>query len=121
MVGLPCNESTIRGFSEVSRLLADEAAHVPDERYLTVRPMAAVSKGSIWLMSTQKGRLGFFYNTWISDDPDWTRIAVPATDLVRSLIRSDVPSYSQRFQRPGYQPPQNPWQVYDWREIKWPI
>jgi len=161
MVGLPCNESTIRGFSEVSLLLVDEAAQVPDELYLTVRPMVAVSKGTIWLMSTPKGRRGFFYNTWISDDPDWTRIAVPATecpripakflkqeerihgarsfrqeylcefvgdnqaifdeDLVRSLIRSDVPSYSQRFQRPGYQPPQNPWQVYDWREIKWPI
>src|SRR6195256_4780731 len=37
IVGLPENETTIRGFSDVSLLLVDEAARVPDEIYLAMR------------------------------------------------------------------------------------
>jgi hypothetical protein len=43
IVGLPGSEGTIRGFSAVSLLLVDEASRVPDELYLAVRPMLAVS------------------------------------------------------------------------------
>jgi hypothetical protein len=45
IVGLPGNEGTIRGFSAVSLLLVDEASRVPDDLYLAVRPMLAVSGG----------------------------------------------------------------------------
>ena len=34
IVGLPENETTIRGFSDVSLLLVDEASRVPDERFI---------------------------------------------------------------------------------------
>jgi hypothetical protein len=135
MVGLPCSEDKIRGFSGVSLLLVDEAAKVPDELYLTARPMIAVSHGDIWMLSTPKGRRGFFFQAWEYGGREWTRIAVPATecprispeflakeesegrrrfreeymceflgseeslfeeDVLRSLIREDVPSLLER-------------------------
>jgi len=105
MVGLPCSESTIRGFSGVSLLLVDEAALVPDDLYLTVRPMVAVGDGDIWLMSTPKGRRGFFYNTWSSTDPDWTRIAVPATECPRisaKFLRQEEQVHGSRSFRQEY-------------------
>ena len=38
IVGLPENETTIRGFSDVSLMLIDEASRVPDEIYRAMRP-----------------------------------------------------------------------------------
>ena len=83
IVGLPGKDSYIRGFSNVSLMLIDEAARVPNELYLAVRPMLAVSNGGLWLMSTPNGKSGFFYDTWVSDDPSWTRISIPATECPR--------------------------------------
>jgi hypothetical protein len=45
VVCLPCREDTIRGYSDISILVIDEAARVPDDLYRAVRPMLAVSKG----------------------------------------------------------------------------
>lgn len=45
IVCLPCSEHTIRGYSNVSLLVIDEAAIVPDDLYRAVRPMLAVSGG----------------------------------------------------------------------------
>src|ERR1017187_8688007 len=59
IVGLPGTEATIRGFSAVSLLLVDEAARCSDELYLAIRPMLAVSDGTLWLMSTPFGKRGF--------------------------------------------------------------
>ena len=64
IVGLPGNEATVRGFSAVSLLLVDEAARVSDDLYMAVRPMLAVSGGTLWLMSTPFGKRGFFYEAW---------------------------------------------------------
>jgi hypothetical protein len=87
IVGLPGNEATIRGFSAVSLLLVDEAARVTDEMYLAVRPMLAVSDGSLWLMSTPHGKQGFFYEAWTNGGPEWERVRVPATECRRIQAR----------------------------------
>jgi len=89
IIGLPCNEETIRGFSGVTLLLIDEASRVPDSLYRTVRPMLAASQGALWLISTPAGRSGFFYRIWTSTAglEKWTRISVPATECPR--ISSD--------------------------------
>ncbi len=50
IVALPNVEKNIRGFT-ASMLLVDEAARVPDDLYDAVRPMLAVSRGELWLMS----------------------------------------------------------------------
>jgi hypothetical protein len=83
IVGLPGKERTIRGFSNVSLLLIDEAARVEDELYDAVRPMLAVSDGDLWLMSTPCGRRGFFYETWVNGDREWLRVEAPATECAR--------------------------------------
>lgn len=83
IVGLPDVESSPRGFSNVALLLIDEASRVEDEMYKAVRPMLAVSGGELWLMSTPNGRKGFFWEEWERGGPEWTRIAVPATECPR--------------------------------------
>lgn len=83
IVGLPGSEATIRGFSAVSLLLVDEAARVPDDLYLAIRPMLAVSGGTLWLMSTPHGKRGFFWEAWERGGPEWERIRVPATECPR--------------------------------------
>ena len=83
IVGLPATEATNRGFSCVSLLLIDEAARVSDQLYMSLRPMLAVSAGSLWLMSTPFGKRGFFYETWVHGGPEWERIRAPATGCPR--------------------------------------
>jgi hypothetical protein len=76
IVGLPGKDATIRGFSSVNMLLIDEAARVPDDLYLAVRPMLAASNGQLWLISTPAGKRGFFYDIWSAPDPTWTRLSI---------------------------------------------
>jgi len=83
IVGLPGTEGTVRGFSAVSLLLIDEAARVQDAMYKALRPMLAVGDGDLWIMSTPKGRRGFFYETWAHGGDRWERISVKATDCGR--------------------------------------
>jgi hypothetical protein len=52
VVSLPGSEATVRGFSGASLIVEDEAARVPDELYMAVRPMLATSGGRLILMST---------------------------------------------------------------------
>jgi hypothetical protein len=42
VVCLPCREDTIRGYSDISILVIDEAARAPDDLYRAVRPMLAM-------------------------------------------------------------------------------
>ena len=84
IVGLPGREATIRGFSNVSLLLIDEASRVPEELYQAVRPIVAANPdAAIWLMSTPNGRQGFFYDEWSQGGPEWTRVETPATPCPR--------------------------------------
>jgi hypothetical protein len=83
IVALPGKEQTIRGFSGVSLLIVDEAARVPDAMYQAVRPMLAVSGGSIILLSTPFGKRGFFFDVWDKGDALWHRTRVTAYDCPR--------------------------------------
>ena len=80
IVGLPRMEDTVRGFSSVSLLLIDEASRVSDEMYEALRPMLAVTDGDLWMMSTPRGKSGFFYETWEFGGPEWMRVIGPATE-----------------------------------------
>ncbi len=84
VVTLPGSERTVRGFSGASLLLVDEAARVDDSLYYAVRPMLAVSGGSLVLMSTPYGKRGAFYEAWTSTAANaWERYEVPATEVPR--------------------------------------
>jgi hypothetical protein len=83
VVCLPCREETIRGYANVSMLVIDEAARVPDDLYRAVRPMLAVSGGRLVCLSTPYGKRGFFWEAWAKGGPDWHRIEVPAGQVPR--------------------------------------
>lgn len=79
---LPGSERGVRGFAGVDLLVLDEAARVEDELYYAVRPMLAVSGGSLLMMSTPHGKRGVFYGAWESTE-DWERYRVPASECPR--------------------------------------
>jgi hypothetical protein len=79
---LPGTEKTVRGFSGVDLLIVDEAARVADELYYAVRPMLAVSGGSLMMLSTPFGKRGVFYEEW-SGGSAWERYTVTAEECPR--------------------------------------
>ena len=89
VLALPGSEKTIRGISAVTLLILDEAAGIPDELYGAVRPMLAVSKGRLILMSTPRGEQGFFWETWAKSS-GWQKVEVPWHQL--SLIHISEPT-----------------------------
>ena len=82
VVSLPGTEETVRGYSGVDLLVIDEAARVPDELYVAVRPMLAVSGGRLVALSTPFGRRGWFHREW-TEGEGWERVRVTAEDCSR--------------------------------------
>ena len=82
IVTLPGTEKTIRGFSGASLLIVDEAARVDGDLYFAVRPMLAVSGGSLMMLSTPDGKRGVFYEEWTSGG-GWERYEVSAKECPR--------------------------------------
>src|SRR5260370_4228712 len=78
IVGLPENETTVRGFSNVSLMLIDEAARVPAEIYRPLRPSMVACDGDLWLMSTPNRSSGFFWDDWRNGGEAWERSSVAA-------------------------------------------
>jgi len=82
IVSLPGTEGNIRAYT-ADLIIEDEASRVDDAIYYAVRPMLAVSKGELVLMSTPFGKRGHFYEVWENGSDDWERIEVPATEVPR--------------------------------------
>jgi len=79
---LPGSERTIRGYSGVDLLILDEASRVADDLYFAIRPMLAVSGGTLLMLSTPAGRRGVFFEEW-SEGRGWERYEVPAREVPR--------------------------------------
>jgi len=82
IVSLPGKEGTVRGISKVKLLIIDEASRVPDELYMAVTPMLAVSGGRLVLLSTPWGTRGFYYEMY-KNRHKWDYYEVPATECPR--------------------------------------
>ena len=82
IITLPGSEKTIRGFSGATLLLVDEASRVDDGLYYAIRPMLAVSGGSLMMLSTPYGKRGVFFEEWTNGE-GWERYEVPASDCPR--------------------------------------
>lgn len=82
IVSLPGSEATVRGFSAATLVIEDEAARVPDELYMALRPMLAVRNGRLILLSTPFGKRGHYWREW-SQGTNWNRVEVPATSVPR--------------------------------------
>jgi hypothetical protein len=83
IITLPGSEKTIRGFSGVGLLVVDEASRVEDELYFAVRPMLAVSGGSLLMLTTPYGKRGVFYEEWTGGSDSWERYEVTASQCPR--------------------------------------
>lgn len=82
IVALPGKEGSIRSFSGVRLLLIDEASRVPDDLYMSVRPMLAVSGGRLVALSTPFGTRGWWYDAWRGQEA-WERYEVTADECPR--------------------------------------
>jgi hypothetical protein len=83
IVALPGTEATIRGFSNVALLICDEAATCEDALFFAIKPMLAVSGGKIILLSTPRGKRGFFFDVWSEGGSDWNRTRITARECPR--------------------------------------
>jgi len=83
IVSLPGKEGTVRGFSGAALIAIDEASRVPDDLYLALRPMLAVSGGRLIALSTPWGKRGFWHGEWTEGGDVWQRFEVPATSCPR--------------------------------------
>jgi len=83
IVSLPSDQSTVRGFSGVTMILEDEAAHVKDEFYYAILPMLIINNGVFIAMTTPYGKRGHFFNEWTTGGDDWKRVEIPATKCPR--------------------------------------
>ena len=104
IIGLPESAAKVRGFSNVSLLLFDEASRVTDETYRTMRPTLAASDGDLWLMSTPNGKRGFLYEEWAHGGPEWQRILATGPDCSRLEKRflEEERAKSERYFRQEY-------------------
>lgn len=101
---LPAVERTTRGYS-VDLLIVDEAAAVLDPDYHGILPALIATQGEQVLLSTPRGRRGFFWELWHSDD-DWQRVMVRSDEVGRirpedlEVFRATMPD--QFFQQEFY-------------------
>ena len=84
IIALPAVEATVRGYSAVGMLIIEEAARVPDEVCLALLPSLAVSGGDLVILSTPRGKRGFFYREMTGENGDgWLRVTSPVTECKR--------------------------------------
>jgi hypothetical protein len=70
----------IRGYT-IDLLICDECAFIPDEVFTAIVPMIAVTKGTIWALSTPHGRDGYFFRCF--SDESFTKFHVSSLDCPR--------------------------------------
>ena len=105
IITLPGSEKTVRGFSGAALLVVDEAARVEDSLYYAVRPMLAVSGGSLMMLSTPYGKRGAFFEEW-TNGIGWERYEVPATQCPRiseAFLEEERRSLPRRVYRQEYE------------------
>src|SRR5215208_3631437 len=105
IVTLPGSEKTIRGFSGAALLILDEAARVADALYYAVRPMLAVSGGSLMMLSTPYGKRGIFFEEW-NQGESWERYEVSARECPRipaSFLEEEKRALPARVYRQEYE------------------
>lgn len=105
IISLPGDEKTIRGYSNAKCLIIDEAARVDDALYFTIRPMLAVSRGTLVALSTPWGKRGWFYDAWRGQER-WKRAKVMAKDcprITKEFLDEEYRELGARWYRQEYE------------------
>lgn len=95
IISLPGSPDTIVGYSSVYRLILDEAARVPDDTYYAVRPMLAMSGGTMLALSTPFGRRGWFYEAYAGTASDAAALDVLTVERLLADLDFPVEEYSE--------------------------
>ncbi len=107
---LPAVERTSRGYS-VDLLIVDEAAAVPDLDYHGILPALIATQGEQVLLSTPRGKRGFFWEIWqnesvtVTGSSNWQRVMVRSDEVAciqpedLEVFRSTMPEqfFRQEF------------------------
>jgi len=101
---LPAVERTTRGYS-VDLLIVDEAAAVANMDYHGILPALIATQGEQVLLSTPRGKRGFFHEIWHDDVANWQRVMVRSDEVGRirpedlEVFRSTMPEqfFRQEF------------------------
>jgi Terminase large subunit, T4likevirus-type, N-terminal len=75
-------ERTVRGHS-IDLLICDEAAAIMDHDYHGILPGLIATRGEQILLSTPRGRRGFFHERWSSEDEGWFKRSVRSDEVDR--------------------------------------
>ncbi len=105
VVSLPGTHETVRGFSGARLVVIDEAAMVPDELFVAVNPMLAVSRGRLVCLSTPLGKRGWFHDAWEGPREPWQRVKVTALDCPRidpAFLAEQRQTLGERWYRQEY-------------------
>lgn len=81
VVSVPAVEESLRGYSP-QLLVLDEAASLPDETFAAARPMLSVTAGRMLVLSTPRGKRGFFFEAFTGPG-NWRRFRVTADECSR--------------------------------------
>jgi len=74
---------SVRGFSNASLIIVDEAAFVSTAAYRALSPILAVSQGHLWALSTPYGHNNMFAQIWHDPDNGWARFQIRAAECPR--------------------------------------
>ncbi len=93
---LPAVERTVRGYS-ADLLLLDEAAGVPDHDYFGLLPTLVATKGDQILLSTPRGKRGFFSDIWHDEASGFEKVMVTADDVPHRITEQDLAPFRKRM------------------------
>jgi hypothetical protein len=103
LVSLPgSSPKSIRGYSDPTLIIIDEAAYFLDEVYAALRPMMAQGRTKLLVLSTPGGRSGWFYNEWAWGGSAWERHTITAYEcphLSKEFLDQERAKDERRFRR----------------------
>jgi hypothetical protein len=105
IVVLAHSPDTSVGKSNVRLLIIDEAARVSDEVYGAVSPFLAVSNGTLMLLSTPKGKRGFFWRAW-DKETHWEKTRITAWQcprISREFLDEERRTKGDRYFKENYE------------------
>lgn len=116
IISLPGSEETIVGYSKVKRLIMDEAARIPDATYYAVRPMLAMSGGSLLGLSSPFGRRGWFWEAWEGQQQDEQAMDLATVERLLADLNFPLGEYSEGLTDTGQSPEVE--KSYTWTKTK---
>ena len=90
---VPAVERTTRGYS-VDLLIVDEAAAVPDADYFAILPALIATRGEQLILSTARGKRGFYFETYTSaSEAGWYEKTIRSDQVPDRIHAEDLEAF----------------------------